>query len=178
MSTDLASMVLKAYNTKWSFINNFKVQFKAGDALWSAANCSNKDLIQSEDLNLFIKGIDTPQLNYSVISEYTGAKYNLATGRKSDMSLTLHFRDYDQCVLYRSFCKLWQAQDLLYLDEIGIQIDIYKGADYKSDKEDMPLMSCTELIIENVSQMQFSNETEAQIAEFDVGFRGPYPVIG
>lgn len=178
MSTDLASMVLKAYNTKWSYINNFKIQFSAGSELWKTAGCSNKDLMQSEDLNLFVKSINTPQLSYNSLFEYTGAKYNIATGKKESVQLSITFRDYDQCSLYRSFCKLWQAQDLLYLDEIGIQINIYKGADYSSDNDNMPLMSFTNMIIESVGSMSFSQETEAQIAEFDVQFRGAYPVIG
>jgi hypothetical protein len=177
MATDLASMVLKAYNTKWTYINNFTVQFHAGDTLWGTAGCDNRSVLEGDDLNLYIKGINTPQMSYNVIQEYVGAQYFTATGKKEPVSgLSISFRDYNQCSLYRSFCKLWQAQDLLYLDEIGMSIDVYKDADYASEGL-KHFLHFPELVIESVSQMQWSNETESQIAEFDVSFRGPYVEI-
>lgn len=184
MPLNLNNSILKIYNARWSYINNFYIQITLGSKLKSQAGLSSNEanLIESEELNLYLKCIDSPQLSYSPIEEFIGNDYHIATGRPEAIRLTCTFRDVNQCQLYRSFVKLFQAETLLYNDQIGISITLFKAPDYVSegsaDDTGVPIMKYQNLLIDSVSQMQFSNETEAQVAEFSVQFRGAKPVVG
>ena len=63
-----------------------------------------------------------------------------------------------------------------YFDNCCFSVTIYKDADYYTES-DRKFMELNGSIIESVSQLQFSNDTQNQIAEFTVDFKCVSPNI-
>lgn len=176
MSTKtIKTQIIEAHNAKWSMINNFTIQMTVGGELLAAANV-NSELFAVDKFNIVCKGMDLPQVTYSPIQTFIGFVYRQSNGRPEELQFSLHFRDRDQLIYYRSFCKMWQAEKYMYADDIGITISVFKDPDYYVE-EDMKIAEYRTCIIDSVSQLQYSQDTEAQIAEFTVQFRAQRVII-
>jgi hypothetical protein len=171
MIKNIATQIADAYNAKWSMVNNFTIQITFGSKLLSAAGV-NSYMFEPKAFNLVCKGMDLPQLAYSPIESYQGGQYKMTQGKPEAIRFGMHFRDKDQLGYFRAFRRLWQAQKYLYLDEIGIQVHVYKDPDYYNEK-DLLVEKYTKCQIESVSSLQYSQDTEAQITEFQVQFKCP-----
>jgi len=163
----------KAYSTKWSFINSFRVQFLFNSVMKQNVNWTSQD---EDDMNLYIKSIDTPEYSNQGIQEYIGDQWKIHNGRNEMFTFSITFRDYDNLTLYRKFIKTYQWQKTLYYSQCKTGITIFKEGDY-SDQPETMLYNLDGCMIDSISQLQFSNETDTQIVEFTIKFKCPIPEV-
>lgn len=170
---NLKDGIAKAYETHWSMINTFTVEFQFGD------NMNMVDLLRTDfddSLNLHIVSVTTPDFQNSPIETFIGNRWRVQNGRDELYKFSITFRDKDQMRLYKSFYNLYRETKEQYFDNCSFDVIIYKDADYY-DETDKKFMSLNRTIIESLSQLQFSNDTQNQIAEFTVNFKCIAPNI-
>lgn len=167
---DFATGLLKAYKTRWSYINTFRVQFHFGVHKSKAEKIMEWTREDDESINLNIVNISTPQFQNQPIEIFSANTWRIHNGRDELTKFSITFRDQDQMKYYRKFATLYKKTKEDYFDHVSFDIQIYKDADYLGENE-KTLMYLDECIIESVSQLQFSNTTENQIAEFTVNFK-------
>ena len=166
-----ASAVLDAYKRKWSYINTFTVSINFAEGIAKKIGWSVSD---AEASNLNIKDISTPQFTNSPIEAFIGDQWKFHNGRDEIYTFSITFRDQDQMKLYRKFLLAYFCQRTMYFDDAKMTIKLIKDADYTKESE-LELFEFSDVLINSVSQVQFSNETEAQIAEFSVDFKCKVP---
>ena len=166
---NFATGIVNAYKTKWSYINTFEVKlnFQSGARTFSGWNSSD-----DENLNLHIISIDTPQFSNQSIEVFQANRWFIHNGRDELYRFTITFRDSGQMNLYRKFTKLYRYTREAYLDDCKITVELFKDADYITEFQ-KKILTFEDTMIESVSQLQFSNTTETQIAEFSVSFKTP-----
>ena len=167
---NFADTIKQAYDTKWSYINTFSVNMLFPPKLLEAAQWTDFD---QNNIQLHVISIDLPQYTNSPIELFVANKWVIHNGRDELYKFTITFRDSDQMDLYRKFVKMYHATREQYYDDSKIQIGIYKDEDWVGETPNKPLAQYAGAMIENVSQVQFSNNTENQIVEFSVGFKAP-----
>lgn len=171
---DFAKGLLKAYETKWSFINTFKVQIQWAPDIAGFIGWNGK--ADEENINLNIISIDTPQLSNSNIESYVGDKWRLHNGRDEVYRFSITFRDQDQLKYYKMFSTAYLFQKARYFNDVKMIITLFKEGDY-FDEGDVQIYDFHDVMIDSVSQVQFNNTTEAQIAEFTVQFKCATPLL-
>lgn len=170
---ELAKAIQRAYDTQWSYVNSFTVHLMFSAAAKAFIGWTEQD---ARDINLNIISIDTPQFSNSPIEVYTGDRWKIHNGREDMYRFTMTFRDQDQLDLYKKFVAAYLFQKHSYFDDAKMQITLMKDADYVGETT-KTLFDFSDVFIESVSKIQFSNTTEAQIAEFSVDFKTPTPEI-
>lgn len=171
---DFSKGLKKAYETNWSYVNTFTVTLNfatdvAGYIGWAPSDNLN--------INLNIISIDTPQLTNQQIEAYIGDRWKIHNGRDELYLFSITFRDQDQLNLYRKFSKAYFFQKSQYFDDIKMSIRLEKDADYSNEKGAKTIYNFEDVMINSVSQIQLSNTTENQIAEFSVDFKCAYPLM-
>ena len=78
--------------------------------------------------------------------------------------------------LYKSFYNIYKETKEQYFDNICFTVRIKKDADYY-DEYDKDFMVLNGTLVDSVSQLQFSNDTQNQVAEFSVDFKCVSPNI-
>ncbi len=170
---DFSKAISKAYETKWSYINTFTVHMYFEPKIAEFIGWSQSD---ETDINLNIISINTPQLTNSPVEMYVGDRWKIHNGRDELYKFSITFRDQNQLDLYKKFTKAYFYQKTHYFDDIKMTISLYKDADYV-DEVSSKIYSFEETMIDSISQIDFNNTTEAQIAEFTVEFKCAYPLI-
>lgn len=165
--------IIKAYETHWSMINTFTVNFNFG------RNLNMQRLLKTkfdDSLNLHIVSLTTPDFQNTPIETFIGNRWRIQNGRDELYKFSITFRDKDQLRIYKSFYNLYRETKEQYFDNCSFSVIIYKDADYYNES-DKKFMELNGTIIESVSQLQFSNDTQNQIAEFTVNFKCVSPNI-
>lgn len=165
--------ITKAYETHWSMINTFTVSFNFG------RNLNMQSLLKTkfdDSLNLHIVSLTTPDFQNTPIETFIGNRWRIQNGRDELYKFSITFRDKDQMRIYKSFHNLYKETKEQYFDNCSFSVIIYKDADYYNEN-DRKFMELNGTIIESVSQLQFSNDTQNQIAEFTVNFKCVSPNI-
>lgn len=170
---DFSKGLKRAYNVKWAYVNTFTVQMHFSEKI---ANYIGWNSLNEFDINLNIISIDTPQLTNQQIEAYVGDRWKIQNGRDELYTFSMTFRDQDQLELYTKFVKAYFYQKFHYFDDVKMTITLYKDADYVSEVS-KKIYNFEDVMINSISQMQFNNTTEAQIAEFTVDFKCAYPLI-
>jgi len=171
---DFASGVAAAYNKKWAYNNTFSVQFIFAKYLKTKIGWTSAD---EKGLDIHIKGVSTPQFTNQAIETYIGDRWRVHNGRNELWKFTITFKDHNQLSLYRKFINTYNAQKIQYFDDIRMTVILLKDADYVSQADSI-LFTFNDVMIDSVGQVQFSNESDTQIVEFDVEFKCLSPVIG
>lgn len=166
---NLDAMVSKAYSTNWTKINNYTIQIHD-----NKINAGLFSKLGDEMLNLALKSVTLPPLNQQGYEVFVGGSWHYANGRPDLARVELTFRDYDYFKLYKAFVSVFESAVGAYPGDcfLKVQIDLDKP-DGTTEKFAI-LKNC---LIENVSQLQFSTDTENQIAEFSVTLRGERQMI-
>lgn len=174
-----ADGLVKAYEKKWSFVNSFTVQFtnirqemKDFVSLYSQIDLEG----QSEELNLQIVSIDTPQFTNQPIEVFVANKWITQNGRDELYRFSMTFRDSDQMDLYRAFVAMYNYTKEDYFDKVSFTVILEKDGDWY-DQTNENIFEFNKTLIESVSQVQFNNTTENQIAEFTVNFKTTTPLL-
>ena len=163
--------ITKAYETHWSMINTFTVNFNF--PWWMSKQL---ELPFDDSLNLHIVSLTTPTFSNTPIETFIGNRWRIQNGRDELYKFSITFRDKDQMMIYKSFYNLYKETKEQYFDNCSFSVIIYKDADYYNEY-DRKFMELNGTIIESVSQLQFSNDTQNQIAEFTVDFKCVSPNI-
>jgi hypothetical protein len=167
----LKDAIIKAYDTHWSMINTFTVQF---DFPFRFNNLLKTKF--DDSINLCIKSINTPDFQNNPIESFVGNKWRIQNGRDEIYKFSITFRDKDQMSLYKSFYNIYRQTREQYFDNCSFKVIIYKDSDYSSEY-DKKFMELSGTLIESVSNLAFSNETGSEIAEFTVNFKCVSPNI-
>lgn len=170
---DLAKGIIKAYETKWSFINSFRTHIQFASFIKGAIGWTHAD---EENINLNIVSIDTPQFSNQSIEVYVGDRWKMHSGRDELYRFSITFRDQDQLKYYKKFLTAYFLQKRHYFDDVKMNVTLFKDPDYWGEKE-KKLFEFENVMIDSVSQLQFNNTTETQIAEFTVQFKCATPKI-
>lgn len=173
----LHEAVREAYKKKWSYINNFEVYLNwAGGSISGSTPASIAGFDSSKDISLNVKSISTPQFTNDAIEFYQCGAWRIQSGRPNLYTFSITFLDEDQLKLYRQFVVMYIAQQAMYFDDAKFTVTITKGADYLNEA-DKPLFDFADCLISAIGPVNFSNETEAQIAEFEVEIKSVTPLI-
>lgn len=171
----LADGVTKAYEEKWSFVNTFTFDMQVPNEETKAKVGWTDQILR--DLNLNVISVDTPQFTNQPIEVFVANKWRIHNGRDELYRFSVTFRDKDQLTLYRAFVKHYNETRADYFDNVKLVINLSKDADWFGEQENKQLFEFGDVIIESVSQIQFNNTTENQIAEFTVNFKSTLPEI-
>lgn len=171
---DLASGIQIAYQRKWAMINTFTVQFILPEKLKQLL--PNTVFLEQDELNVSISSFTTPDFTNDPIESYIANKWVIQNGRDSLYRFSITFKDYDQFLLYRSFMKIYNLTKDNYFDDVAMSLNIFKDADWYSEF-DILLFEFRGTLIEGISNLSFSNDTENQIGEFTASFKCTTPII-
>lgn len=179
--TDLQTIMAHAYKKDWDLINSFTVEFLGA----GIGNILFENKISTtafeEAINSSIISVDTPQFNSQNIETYMGGHWYINNGRDEVYRFSMTFRDFNNLSLYRLFTKMYFKQRQKYFDYVAFSVILSKATGLNSfdgvgyNFPDRKIFQFDETIIDSISQLQFSNNTEAQIAEFTVTFKSSKP---
>ena len=168
---NLKDGITKAYETHWSMINTFTVNFNFP---WNMERLLKVKF--DDSLNLNIISVTTPDFTNTSIETFIGNKWRTQNGRDELYRFSIRFRDKNQMKLYKSFFDLYRETKEQYFDNCSFKVIIYKDADYYNESN-RKFMELNGTIIESLSNLEFSNDTQNQIAEFTVNFKCVSPNI-
>jgi len=167
----LADGIKQAYERKWSMINTFNVEITiVPEGLGTVIGQF------SDDVNLNIISVTTPDFTNDPIEAWIGNRWFIANGKDALYRYSITFRDQDQLSLYRKFIKAYNYTKTNYFEHSRMEIRIVKDADWGNETNNM-FMELNGSLIESVSNLSFSNDTENQIAEFTVNFKCVEPIV-
>lgn len=167
----LSDGIAKAYENKWSFNNTFTVAFSFTEELNRFMKSYSTDA-----MNLNIISIQTPEFSNSPVELWIGNRWRTQNGRDNLYKFSITFRDMDQMSLYRAWHQVYLETAQQYFDHVSFNVKLYKDADWYNEGKDL-LMNLEQTIVESVSQLTFSNDTQNQLAEFTVGFKCTAPQV-
>lgn len=170
---DLYNAIPDIYKRKWSYINNFNVQINFAQKIDEVIGWS-KNIGSDSYLN--IKEMTTPQFSANPIEMFICDQWFIHQGKHELFSFTITFKDQDQMLLYRMFAHAFVAQKKMYFNDCKLEVTVTKDADY-TNEEPKVLFNFKNCMISSISQLNISNETEAQIAEFTVDFKCKTPTV-
>lgn len=165
--------IIRAYENKWSFINTFTVQFDFGMSEYNLSAIGNYN---NESINLNIISIQTPEFSNAPIETFIGDRWRIQNSRDNVYRFSITFRDVDQMSLYEAWKRIYTYTKYQYFDNVKFSVTIYKDADWQNE-QNKKFMILHETIVESVSGLTFSNDTQNQIAEFTVNYRCIAPIV-
>jgi hypothetical protein len=198
--SELQTIMSHAYNKDWDLINAFTVLFLGkgveqttevkgvkqttevkGDKKTGSGDKLSNITKFNEAIASSIISLDTPQFNSQNIESFMGGRWYINNGRDEVYRFSMTFRDFNNLSLYRIFTKMYFRQRYEYFDSVAFSVIIGKSqalnafGGTKDTVIDSDIFKFEETIIDSISQVQFSNNTEAQIAEFTVQFKSGRP---
>lgn len=173
---NLEQMITVAYNTKWTKINDFSINFNINSSAAAGKEANGNNLmnifsnigIDEVMLNLALISCEVPPLNIQSHETYLGGRWFYTNGKPDMAKVTLTFRDYNELKIYTTFAKIFENSLGQFTDQHKMSLQVFLD----SDEGRKQVFQFNDAIIENVSQLSFSNTTENQIAEFSVTIRG------
>lgn len=170
MAYKLSDAINDAYSRKWSMINTFTIDI----------SMDHPDLPKmvggpfKEDINLNIVSHDTPDFTNEPIEVFVANRWVIQNGRDALYRFTITFRDEDQMKLYKKFMAIYNISKETWFDTLAMTITVSKDADWfgETGRKFVTYGGC---MVESVSNLSFSNDTENQIAEFTVSFKCTKP---
>jgi len=190
---DISQTISDSLETKWSYINQFDVTFTLPQALAtkiakksvSDTKITNIKAITGNDISKNIISVDTPQFSSQNIESFTGGKWYFHNGKTEMLRFSITFKDYNSLHLYQAFITLFEIQKTNYFDDVAISVVInyladsgFSSVNYDIDESStyanptkIKILEFDKVLIDSVSQVQFSHNTENQIAEFTVQFK-------
>lgn len=171
---DFAKALLKAYETRWSYVNSFEVQILFSPTVASYIGWTKED---ERNINLNIVSINTPQFSNNPIEVFQGDRFKIHNGRDELYTFSITFRDQDQMSLYRKFVSAYMLGKHQYFDVAKMHVTLWKEADYLNETAKKTLFDFADCMIASVGQIDFNTTTEGQIAEFTVEFKTSTPIL-
>ena len=170
MAYKLADAINDAYNRRWAMINTFTVEIHLPWYLRGKVGSFD------EDINLNIVSVTTPDFTNDPIEVFVANRWVIQNGKDSLYRFTITFRDHNQMSLYKKFMRIYNLTKENYFDDIKMNIVINKDPDW-ANESNKKIMHFWGVLVEGVSNISFSNDTENQIAEFTVSIKCNSPVV-
>ena len=170
MAYKLADAINDAYNRRWAMINTFTVEIHLPWYLRGKVGSFD------EDINLNIVSVTTPDFTNDPIEVFVANRWVIQNGKDALYRFTITFRDHNQMSLYKKFMRIYNLTKENYFDDIKMNIVINKDPDW-ANESDKKIMHFWGVLVEGVSNLAFSNDTENQIAEFTVSLKCNNPVV-
>lgn len=164
----LSNIVKEAYNRNWSLANTFTVQFVQDGRMWMTA-----PKIENENINLNLISITTPDFTNDPIESWVANHWRIHNGADQLYRFSMTFKDQDQMLLYRTFYRCYRYTRENYFDDAKMTIHLIKDGDWHHES-DIGMLSFPETIIEGLSNLDFSNENDDEIAQFTVNFKSSF----
>jgi len=181
-SLTLNDMISNIQNKQWTKINNFfiEIHFQPGangsqGSKYFAENIVKWN-ISNVDLNAALKSITTTEYTNAQINKYVSYEWRYHMGRDQLYRFNMIFRDYDQMHIYNTIRMYYFKAREQYFDNIKMTIKVFNAETFNSSA--VPIFQTESAIIESVSHLDFSHDTENQIAEFSVNFMCNTMVVG
>ena len=189
-----------AYQIPWSYINTFEVYFAWNYNMLNNPNAGIANTVDYENdavggknvlgwnpkdnerLSLHLKSLTLPQISSNELNSWVGNRWQRANGQQQQYTFDMTFRDSNQLEFYRLFSAQYREQQYRYFDDYAFNVFVSKDSDYGDQYHNdttgygnrswrsMPLISLKRCAIQSISALNFSNDTENQIAEFTVQF--------
>lgn len=161
----LHDAISKIQETRWTFTNNFNVQF-----LFDGNNKLAKRYgLDGLDINLYVKECKIPQIGTSsLIEKFTLDRPRIAMGAWECTTFDFTFKDFDNLDLYKRFVAYVAGERYTYFDQYKFKIKVMKLGDHYGDESEKHVLTLDNCYITTVSQITFSNDNEAQVLEFGV----------
>lgn len=161
----LHDAISKIQETRWTFTNNFNVQFLFDGNNKLAKRCGLDGL----DINLYVKECKIPQIGTSnLIEKFTLDRPRIAMGAWECTVFDFTFKDFNNLNLYKRFVAYVAGERYTYFDEYKFKIKVLKLGDHFGDEPEKHVLTLDNCYVTTVSQITFSNDTEAQVLEFSV----------
>lgn len=164
----LHEMIQQAYNTKWDYTNNFVIQINQSP---NSVQFHRTFFEIGELINLHIQNVELPDLTGQAIEHYSIDRWNVALGPDMPYRFTITFNDSDDMRLWKSFMRQYELTKLNYFDDSKLEVSVFNASDYHEDEYGQHIVTFREAIIESVGRFPLSNEEEAKIVKFTVGFK-------
>ena len=162
---NLHDAVSEIQRKNWTFTNNFNVQLLFDGNNKLARQCGLDGL----DINLYIKDCNIPQLGTStIIEKFILERPRIAMGVWEPTVFQFKFRDFDNLDLYKRFVAYVAGERYSYFDDYKFQVKLIKLGDHSGDETEKHVLTLDNCYMTTVSQITLSNDTDAQILEFEV----------
>jgi hypothetical protein len=162
---NLDKMVKLAYDTQWTKVNHFTIDMHIEQEAYSGL----LPLDIQPMLNLALTSCTAPALSVTPMENYLGGKWFYANGHPEMAKITLTFRDYDHMTLYKMFTTIYEFSISTYASDLFMTLHISTD---RSEGDPLKFMTFNNMLIEQISEVSFSNSTENQIAEFSITLKG------
>jgi hypothetical protein len=162
---NLHGMVKLAYDTQWTKVNHFTIDLHLEQSKYRYL----LPLDIQNMLNLALTSCSTPALSVAPMENYLGGKWFYTNGRPEMAKITLTFRDYNHMTLYKMFTKIFEFSISTYASDLFMTLHISTD---RSEGDTLKFMTFNSMLIEQISEVSFSNATENQIAEFSITLKG------
>ena len=174
MDLTLHDIVQQFQEIKWTKINNFSIEMHPVNSQFANIIGFPSDSDFDKKINMSLISIDTPEYANADIAEFIGTSWKYHVGRDELYRFDLTFRDSEQLSLYRMFLTAYNKQKGQYANRIYFNFKVFLDEDFGVDKT--VLFETSQAMLENVSKLQFSHNTENQIAEFSIRFKCNTPI--
>lgn len=170
----MSDAIKKAYEKQWSMVNTFRVSFEFANTAFQ----SRIGGAFSDDVNIHIKTFDMADLQNASIDTFSNNQWFIHNGRDELYRFTATFRDANNMSLYRKFALIYKETKESYFDEVKMTVRVWKEPDWYG-KTEKQILQYDGVLVEAVSNIALSNETENEIAEFTISFKATeFKIIG
>lgn len=174
MSSNLSNAYNKLKNTKWSFSNTFRCSFNF-----------NKSNVKTSKINgenysneVYLVKANIPALTATPDVNWIDHRNMQTMSTVEVMTINIDFLDHDQLELYRFWSQHFLDQLDDYLDNYKFNVDFIKLPD-NPNEEEFVLFRAEDCIVNNVSQLDLSNNAEGSgtILTFGISFQTPRIIV-
>lgn len=144
--------------------NTFSVQIEMPPKLISKFGDFDRDI------DLHILSIQTPDFQNSGIEAFVLDRYFIQNSIDALHTFSITFRDHNNMALYRKFVNIYKYIKNHYFDDVALNIILTKEEDWNGQGDEI-LMTLEGTLIDSVSNLDFGNESENEIANFTVNFK-------
>lgn len=169
---NLSEAVSRIFRRDWSYTNTFSIMLSLNGTAFIKENIKLPD-----DIELNVVSVTMPDLNTEQIDSWTINHNRVIHGAEQEITITVRFIDYDNMYLWRSFIKTYDLSKYNYPADMWLDLSVFKSADSLTtvlfDSDLVPkqhLITYKNCIVKSVGNIDFNNESDAQVAQFNVMF--------
>lgn len=174
MSSNLSNAYNKLKNTKWSFSNTFRCSFNFNKSNTKTSKINGENYSNE----VYLVKANIPALTATPDVNWIDHRNMQTMSTVEVMTINIDFLDHDQLELYRFWSQHFLDQLDDYLDNYKFSVDFIKLPD-NPNEEEFVLFRAEDCIVNNVSQLDLSNNAEGSgtILTFSISFQTPRIIV-
>lgn len=168
MATAISDLYKKIKQTKWTYGDNFNVQFVFGNT-----SLASKCGLTSEVLKTFeycVKNVTIPQFSTKPQDVFINDRYFYTPGMHEVFEIHIDFYDYNQLGLYQSFLQYLIRSKYEYPADLVFKLILSKNADQAGQSDDFNVIEFGNCLMVDISNLTFGSSVD-QILEFGVDIK-------